>query len=197
MEYNIVAAGIGGQGIVLFSEILAKAMLAEGSNPSFYVHSGLAQLGGSVSSHIRAGDRTCPKITHGCADAILSLELAEILHAVPYLKRGGKVLISTSTRMPYHSTMSPDRYPTVETLTELFREGGVTPLFIPADTIAREAGHIQALNMVMLGALVAVSNVVDTESAVKTIHETIRQGAGINVEAFWKGYEFVSGKDYN
>ncbi len=197
MEFNIVAAGIGGQGIVLFSEILAKAMLAEGSNPSFYVHSGLAQLGGSVSSHIRAGERTCPKITYGCADVILSLELAEILHAVPYLKRGGKVLISTSTRMPYHSTMSPDRYPTVETLTELFGEGGVTPLFIPADTIAREAGHIQALNMVMLGALLAVSNIVDTESAVKTIHETIRQGTAINIEAFWKGYEFVSGKDYN
>ena len=197
MEFNVVAAGIGGQGIVLFSEILAKAMLAEGQNPSFYVHSGLAQLGGSVSSHIRAGDRICPKITHGCADVILSLELAEILHTVPFLKRDGKVLISTSIQMPYHSTMNPDLYPTVETLTELFREGGVKPVFIPADTIAREAGHIQALNMVMLGALVAVSNIVDTESAVKTIRETIENGVDINVEGFWKGYEFISGKDYN
>lgn len=197
MEFNVVAAGIGGQGIVLFSEVLAKAMLAEGQNPSFYVHSGLAQLGGSVSSHIRAGDRICPKITHGCADVILSLELAEILHAVPFLKRDGKVLISTSIQMPYHSTMNPDLYPTVETLTELFREGGVKPVFIPADTIAREAGHIQALNMVMLGALVAVSNIVDTESAVKTIRETIENGVDINVEGFWKGYEFISGKDYN
>ena len=197
MEFNVVAAGIGGQGIVLFSEVLAKAMLAEGQNPSFYVHSGLAQLGGSVSSHIRAGDRICPKITHGCADVILSLELAEILHTVPFLKRDGKVLISTSIQMPYHSTMNPDLYPTVETLTELFREGGVKPVFIPADTIAREAGHIQALNMVMLGALVAVSNIVDTESAVKTIRETIENGVDINVEGFWKGYEFISGKDYN
>ena len=197
MEFNVVAAGIGGQGIVLFSEILAKAMLAEGQNPSFYVHSGLAQLGGSVSSHIRAGDRICPKITHGCADVIFSLELAEILHTVPFLKRDGKVLISTSIQMPYHSTMNPDLYPTVETLTELFREGGVKPVFIPADTIAREAGHIQALNMVMLGALVAVSNIVDTESAVKTIRETIENGVDINVEGFWKGYEFISGKDYN
>ena len=197
MEFNVVAAGIGGQGIVLFSEILAKAMLAEGQNPSFYVHSGLAQLGGSVSSHIRAGDRICPKITHGCADVILSLECAEILHAVPYLKKDGKVLVSQATRMPYHSTLSPDRYPTVDTITELFREGGVEPVFIPADTIAREVGHIQALNMVMLGALVAVSNIVDTESAVRTIRETIQRGADINVEGFWKGYEFISGKDYN
>jgi indolepyruvate ferredoxin oxidoreductase beta subunit len=197
LEFNVVAAGIGGQGIVLFSEILAKAMLAEGQNPSFYVHSGLAQLGGSVSSHIRAGDRICPKITHGCADVILSLELAEILHAVPYLKSGGKVLVSLATRMPYHSTMDPDQYPTVDTLAELFKGGGVKPIFIPADTIAREVGHIQSLNMVMLGALVAVSNIVDTESAVKTIRETIEEGVDINVEGFWKGYEFISGKDYN
>ena len=197
MEFNVVAAGIGGQGIVLFSEVIAKAMLMEGSNPSFYVHSGLAQLGGSVSSHIRAGDRICPKITHGCADVILSLEFAEILHAVPYLKAGGKVLISTSTQMPYHSTMDPDLYPTVETLTKLFREGGVEPVFIPADKIAREVGHIQVQNMVMLGALVAVSNIVDTESVVKTIRETIANGVEINVEGFWKGYEFISGKDYN
>jgi indolepyruvate ferredoxin oxidoreductase beta subunit len=197
LEFNVVAAGIGGQGIVLFSEILAKAMLAEGQNPSFYVHSGLAQLGGSVSSHIRAGDRICPKITHGCADVILSLELAEILHAVPYLKSDGKVLVSQATRRPYHSTMDPDQYPTVDTLTELFKGGGVKPIFIPADTIAREVGHIQSLNMVMLGALVAVSNIVDTESAVKTIRETIEEGVDINVEGFWKGYEFISGKDYN
>ena len=197
MDFNIVAAGIGGQGIVVFSEILAKAMLSEGQNPSFYVHSGLAQLGGSVSSHIRSGDRICPKITKGCADIILSLERSEILHAVPYLKKNGKVLISEATRMPYHSTMNPDLYPTVESLQELFREGGVDPVFVPADTIAREVGHIQALNMVMLGSLVAVSNIVDTESVVKTIRETMEEGVDINVEGFWKGYEFISGKDYN
>ena len=197
MEFNVVAAGIGGQGIVFFSEILAKAMLAEGQNSSFYVHSGLAQLGGSVSSHIRAGDRICPKITHGCADIIISLECAEILHAVPYLKKDGKILVSLATRKPYHSTMVLDRYPTVDTLTELFREGGVEPVFIPADTIAREVGHIQTLNMVMLGALVAVCGIVETESAVRAIRETVEAAADMNVEGFWKGYEFISGKDYN
>lgn len=196
MEFNLVAAGIGGQGIVLFSEILARAMLSEGLNPSFYVHSGLAQLGGSVSSHIRAGDRTCPKITHGCADVILSLECAEILHAVPYLKKGGTALVCTATRMPYHSTLAPEKYPSVETLTGLFQEGGVDPLFVPADRIAREVGHLQALNMVMLGTLVAVSGVVDTESAVRSIRDTISQGTDVNVEGFWKGYEFIKGQDY-
>ncbi|MGD8353855.1 MAG: 2-oxoacid:acceptor oxidoreductase family protein, partial [Pseudomonadota bacterium] len=62
---------------------------------------------------------------------------------------------------------------------------------------AREAGNIQVVNMVMLGALVAVSNIVDTESVVMTIRETMKEGTDINVEGFWKGYEFISGKDYN
>ncbi len=141
MEFNIVAAGIGGQGIVLFSEVLAKAMLTDGLNPSFYVHSGLAQLGGSVRSHIRAGERICPKISHGCADVILSLELAEILHAVPYLKKEGKVLVSETTRIPYHSTMDPSLYPTVDTVREVFSRVGVVPVIVPADEIALGVGH--------------------------------------------------------
>lgn len=196
MEYNIVAAGIGGQGIVLFSEILARAMFREGHNPSFYVHSGLAQLGGSVRSHIRSGDRICPKITKGCADLILSLELAEILHAVPYLKRGGKVLVSTAVRVPYHSALDPSLYPTRDALERLFSRAGSEAVFVPADGIAREAGHVQALNVVMMGALVAASGIVETESVVHTIRETFGKKADLNVEAFWKGYAFINGKDY-
>jgi indolepyruvate ferredoxin oxidoreductase beta subunit len=196
VEFNIVAAGIGGQGIVLFSETLAHAMLRDGLNPSFYVHSGLAQLGGSVRSHIRAGDRICPKISQGCADLILSLELAEILHAIPYLKKNGKALVSTAARMPYHSTMDPSRYPTVEAIKALFNEGGVDPVFVPADEIAREVGHIQTLNVVMMGSLIAVSGIVDTETVVRTIRDTFGKRADLNVEAFWKGYEFIKGQDY-
>lgn len=196
MEYNIVAAGIGGQGIVLFSETLAKAMLRDGHNPSFYVHSGLAQLGGSVRSHIRSGDRICPKITRGCADLILSLEMAEILHAVPYLKKGGKALVSRAVRIPWHSALNPSLYPTREALEGLFSRAGCEAVFVPADEIARKVGHIQAVNLVMMGALVAVSGIVETESVVITIRQTFGKKADLNVEAFWKGYEFIKGQDY-
>ena len=196
MEFNLVAAGIGGQGIVLFSETLAKAMLRDGLNTSFYVHSGLAQLGGSVRSHIRAGDRICPKISQGCADVILSLELAEILHTTNYLKKGGKALVSTAVRRPYHSLLDPSLYPTVDAIRDLFSGSGVDPVFVPADVIAREVGHIQTLNIVMLGSLTAISGIVDTEAAVHTIRETFGSTADLNVEAFWKGYEFINGQDY-
>lgn len=196
MEFNIVAAGIGGQGLVLFSEVLAKAMLAEGLNPSFYIHSGLAQLGGSVRSHIRSGDRICPKISQGCADVILSLEMAEILHAVPYLKKGGKALISEVTRLPYHSAMDPGLYPTHQVLESLLAEAGCQAVFVPADSIARDAGYLQSVNMVMLGALVASISLLDTESVVTAIRENVERTANANVEAFWKGYQFINGRDY-
>jgi indolepyruvate ferredoxin oxidoreductase beta subunit len=196
LEFNIVAAGIGGQGIVLFSETLARAMLRDGHNPSFYVHSGLAQLGGSVRSHIRTGDRICPKISHGCADIILSLELAEILHATPYLKKRGKVLVSTAQRKPFHSTMDLSLYPTVDAIRDLFTGAGIDPTFVPADVIAREVGHIQALNVVMMGSLIAVTGVVEPEIMIHTIRETFGKKADMNVEAFWKGYEFIKGQDY-
>ena len=196
MEYNIVASGIGGQGLVLFSEILAKSMLADGMNTSFYVHSGLAQLGGSVRSHIRYGERICPKISQGCADTIVSLEMAEILHAVSYLKKGGAALISEVQYRPYHSRLDPEAYPSKEQIGDLLREAGAEVTFIPAREIAEAAGHYQVLNMVMLGALVAHTNIVETESAVTVIRENIERGGDINVEAFWKGYEFIKGRDY-
>jgi indolepyruvate ferredoxin oxidoreductase beta subunit len=196
LEYNLVAAGIGGQGIVLFSEILANAMLRDGLNPSFYVHSGLAQLGGSVRSHIRTGDRICPKISEGCADVILSLELAEILHAVPYLRQGGKALVSTATRKPFHCAMDPSLYPSPDAIRELFSGTGVEPVLVPADEIAREVGHIQALNIVMLGSLVGASLVVEAETVIHTLRDTFGSRADVNVEAFWKGYEFIRGQDY-
>ncbi len=196
MEFNIVAAGIGGQGIVLFSEILAKAMLEEGMNASFYVHSGLAQLGGSVRSHIRCGDRICPKISHGCADVILSLELSEILHTIPYMKKEGVALISQQTHQPYHSRMDPAKYPDTEKIQELFTEAGSRCTFVPADELSKKAGHLQTLNMVMLGSLVGTSGIVDTESVVSVIRNCLDRGQDVNVEAFWKGFEFIKGQDY-
>ncbi len=196
MEFNIVAAGIGGQGIVFFSEILAKAMLSEGMNASFYVHSGLAQLGGCVKSHIRSGDRICPKISLGCADVIISLELAEILHAIPYMKRSGTAIICEETHLPYHSRMEPEKYPDKESIEKLFIQTGTRCIFVPAGELAKKAGHQQTLNMVMLGSFVGVSGIVETESAVGTIRGCCVKGEDLNVEAFGKGYEFIKGQDY-
>ena len=71
-----------------------------------------------------------------------------------------------------------------------------SPVVVPAADIARTAGHAQTVNMVMLGALVGTTGIVDTETAVKTIRCVIEEGGDVNVEAFWKGYEFIKGQDY-
>ncbi len=79
----------------------------------------------------------------------------------------------------------------------LFEEAGTQAIFIPAQDIANEVGNILSINMVMMGAFVATSKIVETESVVLVMREEIQQNADINVEAFWKGFEFISGKDYN
>jgi indolepyruvate ferredoxin oxidoreductase beta subunit len=196
MSVNVVAAGVGGQGIVLFSQILAKALLREKREASFYVHAGLSQLGGSVRSHIRVGQRVCPKVPRGAADLVVALEMAEVFHALPYLKAGGRALVSEDTHIPYHARLRPESYPTRESIGEQVARGGGKAFFVPAGRIAREVGEVLTLNMVMLGALLAETRLVDAESLVLTIREESPRFADRNVEAFWKGYEYIKGVDF-
>jgi indolepyruvate ferredoxin oxidoreductase, beta subunit len=196
VSVNIVAAGVGGQGIVFFSQILAKSLIREHIPASFYVHAGLSQLGGSVRSHIRAGGKVCPKIPHGAADLVVALEMAEVYHALSYLARGGKALVSEDTHIPYHSRLRPESYPVREAIGESIARGGGDAVFIPAGRIAREVGSVLTLNMVMLGALIAQTRLVDAESVVLTIREESPRLADGNVEAFWKGYECIRGVDF-
>ena len=92
--------------------------------------------------------------------------------------------------------MDPSIYPTVDAIRDLFNGAGVDPVFVPAGDIAREVGHIQTLNVVMMGSLIAVSGIVEAETVVRTIRDTFGKRADLNVEAFWKGYEFIKGQDY-
>lgn len=196
MSISIVAAGVGGQGIVLFSQVLARALLREHQPASFYVHAGLSQLGGSVRSHIRSGERVFPKVPHGAADLVVALEQAEVFHALPYLKKGGRALVSEDTHLPWQARLDPGLYPSRESIAELIGRGGGKPLFVPAGRLAREVGPVLTLNMVMLGSLIAVTRLVDAESVVLTIREESPRLADQNVEAFWKGYQFVKGVDW-
>ncbi len=90
-----------------------------------------------------------------------------------------------------------EMYPSEEDLGAMFADSEAQAVFVPAGQIAENAGHIQAVNMVMLGSLIAQSGIVETDSVVLTIRENLDRGEDINVEAFWKGYEFITGKDYN
>jgi indolepyruvate ferredoxin oxidoreductase beta subunit len=147
MTYNLILAGVGGQGILSIAFVIDQASLAEGLYFLQAEVHGMSQRGGAVQSHLRLSDTKIysPLIPQGEADLILSVEPLEALRYFSYLKPRGTVI---SSRSPYLNI--PD-YPPLE---DIYREIKKVPasLLLEADRLAKEAGSLRAENMVVLGA---------------------------------------------
>ena len=147
---DILICGVGGQGTVLASKIIASAAMADG-NP---VHSaetiGMAQRGGSVTSHVRIGpEAASPLIPHGRADLILAFEPAEAVRNLCYLSPRGLVIVNTVPVKPVNESLRPSGY-----------EGGVMTEYLkrkcaclPADLekLSEPLGSARFHNILLLG----------------------------------------------
>jgi len=144
---NVFIAGVGGQGILLASEILSDLALANGLDVKKSEVHGMAQRGGSVVSHVRFGEKVhSPVITEAEADLLVSFEKMEALRWVSYVKPGGKIIVNTQEIVP----SGMEEYPK-DVAKELTRRAP-DALMIDALKLAREAGHVRAVNTVILGA---------------------------------------------
>ena len=111
MNKNIVLCGVGGQGTVLASKLIAAAAMKKGISVMSAETIGMAQRGGSVFSHIRLGEHLhSPMIAKGTADIIIGFEPAEAVRMLPYLKEHGQVIVSSHAIMPVTSTLSGAYY---------------------------------------------------------------------------------------
>lgn len=149
---NILFCGVGGQGIVLASEVSARALAEEGFDvKSSEVH-GMAQRGGPVVSHLRYGKRVLsPVIGPGGADIAVAFELMEPLRYIEHLKPGGLVILNKQKILPMSVTTGMREYP-CDILGQLEkRHLCVCP--IDAIGMARSLGEARVLSMVMVGAL--------------------------------------------
>src|SRR5210317_895929 len=98
---NILFCGVGGQGILLASELIAYTLLASGMDAKKSEVHGMAQRGGSVEAHLRYGKKVySPLIEPGTADLLLAFEIMEALRYLPYLNKNSKVIVNTQTIMP-------------------------------------------------------------------------------------------------
>ena len=143
---NIVLCGVGGQGTVLASKLLAAAAMSKDIPVMSAETIGMAQRGGSVFSHLRMGKNLySPMIKTRTADLIIGFEPGETVRMLPYLKEHGQVVVSTHAIKPVTATPPMIDYleKHVENLT-----------LIDADTICREIGSQKVLNMVLLGAAI-------------------------------------------
>ena len=149
---NISLVGVGGQGILLTSDILAKTAALGGFDVKKSEIHGMAQRGGSVISQVRFGTKVhSPIIPDGMSDLLVSFERMEALRWRHLLAPGGKVLVNDINLTPV--TVSSGQQPAVADLSERLAAEYPGALYLNAQAIAETLGNIRAMNMVIAGAL--------------------------------------------
>jgi len=152
-ECDIVIVGVGGQGVILISDVLGRAAVKAGMPVRGAETHGMAQRGGSVINHTRLGCRFSPLVPTGGADVLLALEPAEALRFGHYLSSDGVALINIEPVLPVSVTMGKSAYPGLEDLVAPLRKVCRDVKTVSATALAGKAGTSQAMNVVMLGAL--------------------------------------------
>jgi indolepyruvate ferredoxin oxidoreductase beta subunit len=149
---NILVVGVGGQGVMTATEILAEAAIALGHDAKKTEVAGMAQRGGVVSSHLRFGPKVLsPQIMPGTADLLVGFESAEAMRWCHYLKPGGLVLMNSAKLVPPVVDIGLYEYPD-DPLAEVTARGYQLHAF-DAMSIALELGDVRLGNTVMLGAM--------------------------------------------
>ena len=149
---NVLMAGVGGQGIILASEVLAKAAVLAGDEVKKSDVHGMAQRGGSVTSHVRFGKKVfSPLIPDGETDILMASEWLEGLRYLPLLKEGGRVVVNTQQIFPPAVARGEQEYPA--DILEKIKEKDPNMIHLDCLKIAKEAGNPKTATVVLLGAM--------------------------------------------
>ena len=152
MSRNCLLCGVGGQGVVLASRLIAYAAMEQGDFVRTTETIGMAQRGGSVVSHVRAGEEVhSPLIPAGGADVILAFEPGEAVRCLPYLKEDGLVITNSRIVKPVTASLGGSSYSGGEMLDYLKKKAGQV-IVVDGDEICRRAGSAKVLNVALLGA---------------------------------------------
>jgi len=193
-EINFLVVGVGGQGALLASNVLAEVGIRAGFDVKKAEVHGMSQRGGSVNSHVRWGaDVRSPVIAAGEVDVLLSLEKLESLRYVRSLRPGGIALIGEFEIPPLTVSSGNDHYPSDEEISRVLAQ--VTPRyrFIPTLALAGAAGSTRAHNVVLLGALSAQFPEIHPEVWLTVIAGRVpKKALDLNRKAFQMGREAAS-----
>ena len=185
MKYDVILAGVGGQGVLSVASIIARAALAQGFEVRQSEVHGMAQRGGAVLSHMRIADEKISGdlVPKGSADLIISMEPLESLRYVSYLKPSGTLVTSAD---PF---LNISNYPGLAQIHSAVKQ---LPLWrlVEASALAKEAGLAKAVNTVMVGAASCFLPI-KTQSLEKIITDVFSKkdaaAAEANVKAFKLG----------
>ncbi|MDR2400895.1 MAG: indolepyruvate oxidoreductase subunit beta [Deferribacteraceae bacterium] len=152
MTTSILLAGVGGQGVVVAGDVLAKALLYSGFDVKKSEIHGMAQRGGSVFSHVRFGEKVySPVIPTGSADFIVSFENMEFLRYLEYTNNKTVLILNTARILPPSVNMGEEKYP--EEAVEEYKGYFASFEELNADSVAESLGSRKAAGTVLLSVL--------------------------------------------
>lgn len=184
--FNVLIVGVGGQGIILASDVLSLVAARHGYDVKKNEIHGMAQRGGSVSSHVRFGASvSSPIIKVGEADVLLSFEQLETIRYFPFLSDSGKVIVNDQRILPPAVFTGKQDYPpdVVEKITEKVPDA----VIVDGIGVASKLGNPRVLNVIFIGVL---SKYIDipAERYEEVLKESLKPGlVDINLKAFHEG----------
>jgi indolepyruvate ferredoxin oxidoreductase beta subunit len=192
-KQDLLIVGVGGQGIVLASDILGEVALAAGYDVKKTDTLGMAQRGGSVVSHVCLADKVwSPLIKEGEVDVLVAFEKLEAARWSYYLREGSAAIINNQTTPPLSVSLGTNQYPGDKEIENTSRQWAGRFYFVEGTNLAKELGDIRALNILMLG---CISSLLPID--VKIWKDCISQRLSpailkMNMVAFDKGREEMS-----
>ena len=184
---NIMIVGVGGQGSLLASKLLGRLLMQEGYDVKVSEVHGMSQRGGSVVTYVRYGDKVnSPIVEKGEADIIMSFEELEAARWLPYLKKGGSIIVNTQQMDPMPVITGAAVYP--ENVLGQLADLGVDVQPVDALGLAVEAGTPKAANVALIGT-VAKNTDIEQDVWEETIKNTVPEKfLEQNLKAFRLGY---------
>ena len=192
MNKDILICGVGGQGTVLASKIIAAAAMEEGSPVHSAETIGMAQRGGSVTSHVRiGGEAYSPMIPFGGADMLLAFEPGEAVRNLRYLKKGGIAVVNTSAVKPVTESLKETGYDGSE-MTAYLKEK-CSCIFVNAEEVCRPFGSTKFFNIIMLGVAAGSGHLgLEKDTLLKQIEQRVpSRFLEVNLRAFQTGIEIA------
>jgi indolepyruvate ferredoxin oxidoreductase beta subunit len=193
-KLDILVTGVGGQGVVLASDIIGETALAAGFDVKKTDTLGMAQRGGSVVSHVRLGEKVwSPLIKEGECDLLLAFEKLEAARWSHYLAPDAVAIVNSYEQPPLSVSLGQENYPSDDEITAALKRRTDRIYFIDANKRAQELGNVRTLNILMLGCFSAFAPIdvaVWQDNISRRLPENIRE---INLAAFAAGRKEMEG----
>lgn len=192
--YNIYISGVGGQGIIKTSIVMGESAMKMDKTVVMSEIHGMAQRGGVVTTELRIGPARSPIIPKGEVDLLLAFEPLEALRAVEKISKDSYVVTNTSPIFPFNISASEYSYPDLDVILNELGSKAKKIFALDALAVAKEAGHILSLNMVMMGGAAAVKDFpVKKDVLIESMKDNLpKKSIDINLKAFEEGFRFVN-----